>query len=482
MNSSHDYSPISLGSIVDVAIEKLALGGDGIARLTSAASKFPLVVFIPYAAPGDRLKVKIVELKKNFARGKIMEVLTPSKQRTAPPCPYYFVPGKNRPCGGCNFQHMNDEGQADAKSVTLKETLTKIAGLNSGLVLPILMDTTRRWRYRNKIQIPFRPSKSGAMAGFFVPQSHEIVSIDDCHIHSESVMSLVRGVKKKMDEWGIRAYDEDLERGWLRHLIVREDFATGELLVTFVTRNDALPRAKEWQHFFHKNFPKVVGFSQNINPDQTNVILGRKWNPIFGRSHLVEIMKGLGPNGAALKLKVSAGSFFQVNTGAAEILYRTARDFALSETERGGALDVYCGVGGIALALAPHFGKVTGVEEAHSSIADAKENAKLNGISNAEFIRADAEAYMARRAAAPGSPPSVIVLDPPRAGCAEGVLRKIIALSPGTIVYVSCEPSTLARDLKILCAQKYEVKKVQPVDLFPHSAHIESVALLKRKP
>ena len=466
------------GSVVSVVIEKLSLGGDGIARLTPPGSKTSLVVFVPFSAPGDRLKIAIVQFRKNFARGKILEILQPSKLRTLPPCPYYFTPDQPKACGGCNFQHLEDAAQSEIKVLALRETLFKIAGLSPDIVLPMLADPERRWRYRNKIQIPFRAGKGGEpIAGFFAPQSHEIVALDDCRIHSESVMRLVREVRLKVSEWGLQPYDEDAHRGWLRHLIVREDFATGELLVTFVTKDDALPRVKQWAELFSRSFPKVVGFSHNVNPDRTNVIVGRTWNPVFGRNYLVEILRGLGPEGADLKLKVSAGSFFQVNTGAAEILYRTARDFALTEKKRGIALDIYCGVGGIGLTLAPHFQNVVGVEETPSSISDAKENMKLNGISNAEFVRSDAEAYLARYKGRADA----VVIDPPRAGCSEPVLRKIIEASPGTVVYVSCEPSTLARDLKILCDKKYDVLKIQPVDLFPQSAHIESVTLLKRR-
>ena len=476
---------IQKGQNLEVYIEKLSLGGDGIARVPSqkggALSNF--VIFVPYSVPGDLVQIKVTECKKTFAKGQIKKIIKKGFGRTDPPCPYFFSPEfTNRWCGGCNFQQLKYSAQLEEKPRMLREALERIAGQSSPPILPAIgSSSVEEWRYRNKIQIPLGKIKERAVAGFYVPSSHQIVSIEDCLIHSEELMSLVNFVLQKMNEWKIEPYSEISHQGWLRHLTIREEKSSMEKLLVFVTSNDHFPKKEEWCKLIQEKFPKVVGICQNVNGEKTNVILGKEWKKIFGVDFLTESLNGLKTDGTPIKLKVSAGSFFQVNTKMGEKLYKVVRDFAaLEETEKEKILlDLYCGVGGIALSLSPNFHKVIGVDEVHSSIEDAKENAQLNKIANVEFFREDAGDFLGKvLLKARGSETLAVVLDPPRSGCAQTILQKIIELKAKKIIYVSCEPSTLARDIKFLSACGYRLKKVQPVDLFPQSSHIESVSLL----
>ena len=494
-----------------MTIEKLSYGGDGIARVSN------FVIFVPYSAPGDEVRIRITEKKKDFARGRILRILKEGEDRVKPPCPYFFAVDRQPPapsppprfsgarsrpggadqspplwCGGCNFQHIHYPGQLKQKTEVLKEALEKIGGLSDFALFPAIgMHPDSEWRYRNKIQIPFGRNGQEVVAGFFAPSSHRIVPMEDCLIHSQGIMNLVMLVRRQMDDWKLGVYSEKTHSGWLRHLWVRGEMLSGKMLVTFVTSEDPFPRRAEWTRLIHEKFPEVTGICQNINGKRTNVILGKKWKKIWGEDFLVESIDR--PNGAApLKLRVSAGSFFQVNTKMAEKLYRVVKDM-VSERGRtpGLLLDLYCGVGGIGLGCSDLFEHVVGVDETYSSIQDAKDNARLNRISNCKFLRFDVSAFLrdfsldASATKLGGSafggyrlPLAAVVLDPPRSGCTEEVLKGIARLKSPKIVYVSCDPSTLARDLKFLSRNGYRLDKVQPVDLFPESSHIESVSLL----
>lgn len=476
--------PSKTGHEIEISVEKISQGGDGIARVVSSGAEGAsqrLVVFVPYSAAGDRLKVRVTEAQKSFSRGRITQVITPGPGRKAAPCPYYFSPDKRSECGGCNFQHLEYDFQKKAKLEAFKETLMKIAGFPNLPVEEVLGNPDTQWRYRNKIQVPIRRGRDGrVIAGFFAPSSHDVIPIDDCLIHSERMMAVVRWIQEKANDWKIPPYDDKTGRGWLRHVVLREELSSHRMLVVFVTNHEPFHRAREWGEGLLRKFPDIVGIFQNVNSERTNVILGRMWNRLYGKDYLTEKLESLGEKDGILRLKVSVGSFFQVNTAMAQKLYKTARDFVLTEPNRREVCDLYCGVGGIGLALAPHFQRVTGVDEVPSSIADAKENVRVNKIRNADFFRADAGRFLMERYKSPGSL-SALVLDPPRAGCSEEVLRKILQILPSTLVYVSCDPTTLARDLKILCEKGYRIEKIQPVDMFPQSAHLESVTLLKRK-
>ncbi|OGR56348.1 MAG: 23S rRNA (uracil-5-)-methyltransferase RumA [Elusimicrobia bacterium RIFCSPLOWO2_02_FULL_39_32] len=497
-------SQIFQHEIKKVRIEELSQGGDGIAR----AENF--VIFVPYSAPGDELGVKIVEKHKNFAKAEIVKILNPSKFRTSAPCPYYFTAGAKEWCGGCNLQHLSYLYQTEIKTKVFRNTLQKLGHFSEQFILPALtVQDEGQWKYRNKIQIPFGVDpQSKIISGFFKPKSHQIIPIQACLIHSEKMMEIVRFVNDQMNSWKIKSYSQENHKGWLRHLYIREESWSNKMLLTFVTLDPSFPRKEEWIKILNKEFPQILGICQNINPEKTNVILGRSWKFLWGQNYLTEKLQGLRSNSQELILKISAGSFFQVNTAMANKLYQVIQQFVLKEGEKPDTvLDLYCGVGGIALSLAESCKKVIGVDEVPSSISDAKENSKLNFYSD-EPIPCQKESEMAvisfnsdQRVSKSKKIPSIdffckdvysflkrfkkewgksltFVLDPPRSGVAPEVLAEIVRLRAEKIVMVSCEASSLARDLKFLCSTGYGLKKIQPVDLFPQSSHIESVSLL----
>lgn len=470
-----------------VHIEKLSLGGEGIARIPSNNSGSPsnLVAFVPYSAPDEKIEIKITEKKKNFVRGAITQIVQKAQGRIVPACPYFFSPSSHQWCGGCNFQHLKYETQLQEKTKIFKETLSKIASIPENYIFPIVGNPTENeWRYRNKIQIPLgRDNNHKVMSGFFAPHSHHIVPIQDCLIHSEKMMEIVRFVQQQMNQHKLAPYSEKTHTGWLRHLIVRKTEWDNKMLIIFVTLNPSLPYQSQWVKLMKKKFPNVVGFHQNINHRQTNVILGTKWKKIYGQDYLVEKLNGLGPHDHQLKLRISAGSFFQVNTLMAERVYSWVRNLVSNSQsdQRSLLLDLYCGIGGIGLRCASQFKKVIGADESFSSIHDAKQNAQLNGLSNCEFFCGDVELFLKDFLFTPYHLPiDCLLLDPPRAGCSEKVLKQIVKLQPSRIIYVSCEPSTLSRDLKFLMTDIYQVKQIQPFDFFPQSSHIESVSLIEK--
>ncbi len=454
----------NLGDKINISIEKLSLGGDGISRTDG------MVVFTPYVVPGEVIEARIVDQRKTFARAVPTKIIKSGTGRVLPECEHFFTVSHGKWCGGCDYQHLKYSVQLQAKLAAFKETLEKIGGLKPGVNEPLGMAPGEEWRYRNKMQAPFAMLGGKVVAGFYSPGSHDIVPLKDCLIHSESMVSVLHGVLKRMNDWKMEPYSEKSRKGWLRHLVLREELSSGKILVTFVTASEFLPKKDIWVSELRKEFPKIAGICQNINPEKTNVILGRKWRCLSGRDFLTE-------NVCGARLKVSASSFFQVNTKMAERLYGLVRDWAgLGKI----LLDLYCGVGGIGLLCAPFFEQVFGADEVPSSINDAIENAKINKASNCKFYLKDTRDFLKDLRRTAFDPEMVVVLDPPRAGCSPEVLTHLSKLAPLKIIYVSCDPGTLARDLKILCADKYSVEKVQPVDLFPQSSHLESVTLLKR--
>ena len=474
---------INENSRMILKIEKLSQGGDGIARIPAVGTEGrDYVVFVPYSAPGDEVEVQILEKKNSYARAKIIRVVQPSSQRVTPQCSHFFVPNQSISCGGCDFQHLNYADQTHEKENNVRETLQKIGGFSQPNVLPIIGIAENAWHYRNKVQVPFSKNKKNEIvAGFYAPQSHEIVPMKDCWIQSQPMTELVHFVRQKMQNLRLDPYSEKTHRGWLRHLLVRESFSDKKIHLVFVTAKDFFPKFRDWIEPLRARFPQLAGVSQNINMQHTNVILGRKWKLLWGKDYLVESLNQLGKQKMNLKLKISTGSFFQVNTPMAEKLYSTVQQFALESKERDLFMDLYCGVGAIALSCASYFNRVIGVEEAVSSIHDAQENARNNGFINCEFICKQVHSFLPFFQSKMSSSKITMVVDPPRSGCEPYVVKEILRIQPHRVIYVSCDPSTLARDLKILCGQGgYQLKKVQPFDLFPQTAHVESVAVLEK--
>jgi 23S rRNA (uracil1939-C5)-methyltransferase len=440
------------GDHIPLKIERLSTGGEGVGRADG------MVVFVPYAAAGDQAEVEIRDTHKSFARGHILQVTQPSPDRTDAPCPYYFR------CGGCTWQHLTYDAQLRAKRDLVQETLERIGKLTGIRVKPVL-GMKDPWRYRNKVQQPVGWDGKRLVSGFYAEGSHDIVPIDDCLVQPELSVRIVNRAKALLEEHRIRAYDARRHQGWIRHLLVRTS-QDGKAALVWVTREASFPNESVIVPKLTREFPELVSIHQNVQPAGTNVILGRTWRKLYGQDFLEE---RLGP----LRFRLSPGAFFQVNTLQAEVLYNVAKTMA-GTGER--LLDLYAGVGTIALWLADQFREVGGVEEFPAAVRDAEANAELNEIENVRFVSATAESFL--EGLSRDRRPLAVVLDPPRSGCSPVVLKSLLALRPSPLVYVSCDPGTLARDLGILAKGGYRIEEVQPVDLFPHTPHIETAVKL----
>ena len=466
-----------------VTIEDLSVEGEGIGKISEGElgneNGFPL--FIKDTVIGDVAKVRVIKVKKNYGYGRLMEIITPSPNRVKPLCPVA------RQCGGCTLQCMTYEEQLKFKRRKVENNLRRIGGLKD-IEVPMTLGMEKPWRYRNKAQVPFGSDKGGICAGFYAGRTHTIIDSEDCLIAPEINQTIIREIKSFMEEYHVAPYDEERGTGIVRHALIRVGFHTGQILVCLVINADSLPHADK----LTERLIKIQGMTSvclNINKKKTNVILGEKVVNLFGPGYLEDKI-------GEVTFQISPQSFFQVNPSQTEVLYKKALEFA-GLTGQETVWDLYCGIGTISLFLAQKAKKVYGVEIVPEAIADAKNNAKINEIENAEFFVGKSEeilpAYYEQYAKDhPGehAHADVIVVDPPRKGCEESLLQTIVDMQPEKVVYVSCDSATLARDLKYLtekvCSEgkegeyRYQVEKVQPVDMFPWSAHVETVVLLSK--
>ncbi|MFF2158516.1 23S rRNA (uracil(1939)-C(5))-methyltransferase RlmD [Paenibacillus chitinolyticus] len=446
--------------------------GEGVGRVEG------FTLFVPGALPGERVRLKVLKLKKQYGYAKLLEVLESSPDRVGAPCPIYDK------CGGCQLQHLDYAAQLKVKRQLVVDNLERIGKLKvadplmhdiaraseaDGIVVYPTIGMSDPWRYRNKAQVPFGEEQGGLVGGFYAQGSHRIIDMEACliqHANNDEVIAKVKEIGRGL---GIRAYREETHQGLLRHVVVKVGFRTGEIMVVLVTNGKEIPHAEEWIEKIRAAIPGVASICQNVNTGRTNVIFGPTTRVLWGREVIYDYI-------GDVKFAISARSFFQVNPVQTEALYGKALEYAgLTGGET--VVDAYCGIGTISLFLAKHAKKVYGVEIVPEAIEDAKRNAELNGIRNAEFAVGGAEDVLPEWQRA-GVRPDVIVVDPPRKGCDERLLDTILQLRPERIVYVSCNASTLARDLRVLEDGGYRTVCVQPVDMFPHTVHVESVALL----
>ena len=421
-----------------------------------------LTVFVEGALPGEDVLADIETVKKNYAVAKLVEIVKPSTDRVEPFCPLY----KN--CGGCQLQHMNYPAQLKWKRQQVIDAIERIGKLN-GIEIFETLGMENPLRYRNKMQFPVGKSKGQLAIGCYARGSHNIIDATSCLIQNANNDKILAAVRKVADKFKIQPYDEDSHKGFLRHVMGRVG-CNGELMIVLVTATKNFPNEKNFVRALRNELPEVTSIQQNVQTYHNNVILGRDTKILYGKQTIHDKI-------GQLNFNISARSFFQVNTVQAETLYKTALDFAeLKRHET--VIDAYCGTGTISLFMAKHALKVIGVEVVNSAIADAKKNARENNIRNAEFIVGDTVKILPRLAAS-DIHAEVIVVDPPRAGCDKKVLETFATIKPEKIVYVSCNPATLARDLAILAELGYHTKKIQPVDMFPFTSHVESVAQLK---
>ena len=450
--------PVEKGKEYNIHIESLGTSGEGVGRIDG------FTVFVEGGLPGEDLLIRITEVKKNYAAADLLKIINASHDRVKPPCEIY------RECGGCQLQHLSYEGQLMAKQQQVKDAMERIGHLKNLPVLPTI-GAKEPWNYRNKVAFPVGRDRGRTIIGCFAQGTHKIIDSSDCMIQDKINNDAISAVREVIDKLNIPVYDEDRHTGVMRHVVARTG-EKGQLMVVLVTATKQLSREKEIIKMLRSRLPQMVSLQQNIQTYRNNVILGRETKLLWGRP---TIKARLGK----FSFNVSARSFFQVNTKQAEVLYDKALEFA-QLTGKETVIDAYCGTGTISLYLAQKARKVYGVEIVSPAIKDAEKNARENKVKNAEFIVGDCTKVMPRLFKQ-GVRPDVIVVDPPRAGCTEVVLKTFANMQPKRIVYVSCNPATLARDLEILDKLGYKAEKVQPVDMFVASSHVESVALINRK-
>ena len=514
-------APVAKNEEYIVEIIGLTHDGEGVGR----ANGFTL--FVHGALPGEKARVHVMKVKKQYGYAKLLELIETSPDRVSAPCEIY------KQCGGCQLQHMSYEAQLRWKRQHVIDNLVRIGKLHvegeaakprvkafdaqavgdevngdgfggagesavrtsaeaqvggsvqenglvqdNGPVHSVVVHPTvgmdEPWRYRNKAQVPIgmaiadleEGAAGGLIGGFYAQGSHRIIDMDACLIQHERNDEVVRHIKRIGTELGITAYNEESGRGLLRHVVVRTGFVTGELMVVLITNGTHIPNKDQWIAGIRTALPAVNSIVQNVNTRDTNVIFGDETRTLWGSDVIYDELDGI-------RFAISARSFYQVNPEQTVALYRKAVEYA-GLTGQETVIDAYCGIGTISLFLARQAGRVYGVEIVPEAIEDAKRNAELNGIENADFEAGPSEVVIPRWREE-GIAADVIVVDPPRKGCDPALLDTIIRMQPERVVYVSCNPSTLARDLRVLEDGGYKTVEVTPVDMFPHTTHVECV-------
>ena len=421
------------------------------------------VLFVPRTAPGDVCEVRVVKTLKSYGYGRLERLLTPSADRCEPACPAFGL------CGGCAYLHLTYEAECRIKEQQVRAALQKELG-ELPPVLPIV-PSAKTTRYRNKVQLPVGVSKGRAVTGFYRGRSHQVVPCDDCLLQPEEAAIAARLLCRHIDLHRIPIYDEGAHRGLVRTLFVRVGAASGQVMVVVVINGKFLPRADELVASLREMLPGLVSVQLCHNTKRTNVVLGDSFTTLWGKPYLEDALLGT-------TYAISAPSFYQINHDQCEALYLEAAKFAsLTGSER--LLDLYCGIGTIGLSMARQCKELVGVEVVEQAVLDAAACAKAAGLDNARFLCADA-ADAAAQLSKEGFSPDVVILDPPRQGCEPSLLHTVADMSPSRIVYVSCNPATLARDARLLRDLGYALTQARPFDLFPRTAHVETVALLSR--
>ncbi len=478
---------IEKNDIVELTIEDISEAGEGIGRADG------YTLFIKDALPGDRVRAKVTKAKESYGYARLQQILKPSPDRVEPVCPVAA------PCGGCQLQALSYEGQLKFKERKVANALTRIGGFTDPPLEPVI-GMEYPFEYRNKAQYPFARSRDGRIiSGFYAGRTHSIIESPRCCLGDPVNEKVLHEITAWMEQYGIEPYNEESHTGLIRHVLIRTgertDYAgdKGENILTSsqdvqTVPNDAeparqvmvcvvinglrLPRSGELTARLLQ-IPGMTSISYNINTERTNVILGSEIRSLYGNGFITDRI-------GDIRYQISPQSFYQVNREQTEKLYAAALEYAgLTGTET--VWDLYCGIGTISLFLARQAKKVCGVEAVTAAVEDARANALMNGITNTDFYAGRAEEVLPEMYSKKGARADVIVVDPPRKGCSPAVLETISQMAPERVVYVSCNPSTLARDLKILCENSYELRQAQPVDMFPQTTGIETAALICRK-
>lgn len=435
-------------------LTKLAAGGETIGRIND------LVVFVPWGVPEDTVEIEITQLKKNYARGRITDIIQPSKFRVKPRC------SKFSECGGCQLQHIDYPAQLEFKRQIVIDSFACLAKLNGVKIEPVICADSI-WEYRSKVQWKVAQKNNEISLGLYAPQSHNVIDLDSCPIQTPLNNFILKNLRKFIEQrfWSI--YDESTHTGFIRHIISRVDSTQNEALLIIVSTTENLSQLKKFADEIMLKVPQIKGIILNINPHKTNVILGKRNLIVKGQGFLTEFLENT-------KYRVSAGSFFQINpTQFLKIINLITKQRKFNQEEK--IIEVYSGVGAITLKIANLVKKVYAVEESKQATKDTEVNLKLNNIKNIELINKTAEQGL-ERLKQTKEKFDLIILDPPRGGCSAEVLNKIKEMAIPEIIYISCNPVTLARDCAYLDKFDYKTVKVQPVDMFPQTAHIECIA------
>ncbi|PIQ23279.1 23S rRNA (uracil(1939)-C(5))-methyltransferase RlmD [bacterium (Candidatus Blackallbacteria) CG17_big_fil_post_rev_8_21_14_2_50_48_46] len=453
--------PLQPGDLLEIEIEKMVPGGEGLGKVIG----YP--IFVPGGLPGDRGPVEIISVKKDYARGLQKALWQESPQRVEAPCPIA------KECGGCQWQELDYSAQLEYKAALLSETLMrlgKFAETDLSTWIKPVMGMALPWHYRNKAQFPLQNLAGKVRGGFYAPRSHELVPVDSCLLHPEGINQTLNFTEELLNQLKIQAYEPSTGQGFIRHLVIRQSKKTGEILLGLVCGQWETPGLNTLVESLTQKLPHLVGIVQNLNQDPGNRILGKEQRILWGNETLNEVL-------GDFKFQISLPSFFQVNPEQTEVLYNTVKkmaDLKGSET----LLDAFAGAGTIGLWLSQNCKQVICIESLPEAIADGKRNAALNEVSNLEFISGKVENLIAQ--ILKKQPLDLVILDPPRKGCAPEVLHALMETEISRLIYVSCNPATLARDLEML-SSNYQITEIQPVDMFPHTHHLETVVHLIRK-
>ncbi len=449
--------------IFDLEITDITDQGAGVAKASG------MVVFVLGTVPGDRVKAEIIKVKKSHLVARVLEFYEKSPIRVENRC-------ENRFCKSCAYKYLSYSEELSRKEENVRQIFKK-AGLPEVEVLPIVGSPQEKG-YRNKAQYPITRAKDGSyIIGFYAPKSHRAIEAADCYIEPEIFTEIIETLREFFSENDLSAYDEKTGKGLLRHIYLRRGEVTGEVLLTLVINGEKLKNSHILVKTITEKFPDVVGILLNINKKATNVILGERFVTLFGRDHIFDELSGV-------RLKITAPSFYQVNHDAAELLYAKAKELAAPE-KTDLLLDLFCGAGSIGLSMAESCLELVGIEIVESAVLCARLNAESAGIQNASFYAGDAtetERLLESAEAARGEKinPNIVILDPPRGGCDERLIKYVSALNPQRIVYISCNPATLARDMVIFRDLGFFAKNVTPFDLFPMTGHCETIVLLTK--
>ena len=459
-----------------VKITDIGVNGEGIGKVDG------YTLFIKDAVIGDTVEAKVMKAKKNYGYARLMKVLSPSPDRVTPRCEFA------RKCGGCQIQEMSYGRQLAFKGQKVRGNLERIGGFSKELldrVMEPVLGMEEPFGYRNKAQFPFGTDKQGnPVTGFYAGRTHDIIPNTDCALGAPVNREILETILGFMKKYQIPSYDEKTGNGLIRHVLIRCGSATGEIMVCLVVNGEEIPHADALIDRLAE-MPGMTSITLSPNTRRTNVIMGDRFKVLWGQGYITDYIGNI-------KYQISPLSFYQVNPVQTEKLYSLALEYA---DLKGGETvwDLYCGIGTISLFLAQKAGKVYGVEIIPQAVDDARKNAEINGIENAEFFVGKAEEVLPRwyrenegaeaglRGEGSRTRADVIVVDPPRKGCDEALLDTIVKMQPEKVVYVSCDPATLARDLKVLCGKGYELEKVRAVDMFPMTVHVETVVLLSHK-